>query len=440
MSKKSKVLGYSGIALYPTAAQKLQLNKVFGCVRYVYNSMINAREWEYHKGITHFLDKEETPIPGKKYRRTMYEWRKILTTESKLQYPWLKEAPSVALQQAVSLADKNYWDMVKNRSQGKKASLPRKRKYGNQSFELTRTSFSIEITDSKRNRGYINISKVGKIRFHAGKDISQASSMIVKLDKTGKYVAAARLPKVESQHNDFSSEAIALDLGLSQYLVSATTDGEISFIDNPRFYRKGQRRIARASREFSRKKKGGSNRKKSRIKLARENKKVSNQRMDFLHKLSTLIADNNHAVIMEDLNVAGMSKNKKLSKSIYDAGWGKFISMISYKQMMRNGEIVVIDRFYPSSQICCVCGNRDGKKELSIRKWICPHCESFLERDINAAINLLDAGGYSESLNACGEDIRRILSDPQTLMKQEKPSEKVDEEKGNNPFLMTHPD
>ena len=107
---------------------------------------------------------------------------------------------------------------------------------------------------------------------------------------------------------------------------------------------------------------------------------------------------------------------------------------------MSIGEIGAIDRFYPSSQICCVCGNKDGKKNLSTRTWICPHCESFLERDINAAINLLDAGGYSEYLNACGEDIRRILANPQTLTKQEKSSEKVDEEKGDNPFLMTQPD
>lgn len=128
MPKELKVLGYSGTALYPTEAQKFQLNKIFGCVRHVYNSVINAREWEYHKGITRFLDKEETPVPGKKYRRTMYEWRKILTTESKLQYPWLKEAPSVALQQAVSLADKNYWAMVKNRSQGKKGFFAKKEK------------------------------------------------------------------------------------------------------------------------------------------------------------------------------------------------------------------------------------------------------------------------------------------------------------------------
>lgn len=428
----SQVHGYSGVSLFPTPSQERQLARIFGCVRYVYNSMINARQWEYEHGIVKFLGKDEEPVDGKRYKRSAYDWRKVLTTQAKKQYPWLKEVPSVALQQAVILADKNYRAMVKNRSNGKKASLPRKRKYGSQSFELTRTSFKVRQTSLEHHRGYIYIPTVGEVRYHAGTDITKTSSIIIKLTRDGKYNATVRLQAKERQVSPHASESVALDLGLSSYVTTVSTDGEVAAIPNPRKYRKAQKKLSRTQRALSRKKRGSNNRAKHRARVAKAHKKVKNQRQDFLHKLSSTLADNNHAVIVEDLNVSGMSKNKRLSKSIYDAGWGMFIDMLHYKA----AEVVVIDRFFPSSQICCVCGHKDGKKELHIRQWECPGCQATLDRDINAAINLLDAGGYAESLNACGGDVRRFIAQPLSSVKQEYSSTCPTMTHGDNHELM----
>lgn len=412
MDTNNSVMGYKGISLYPTPHQKRLLTRTFGCVRFVYNQYTTYKDWEYRHGYS----------KSKDTRKTHSELRSLLTVHNKEhQYPWLKEVSSVALQSACDDAKNNYAVMVANRSDGKKASLPRRRKYGNQSFRLSgKGNVKIRETDKKRHRGHIHIPHVGWVRYHAGKDITQASSVTIMMDKYGRYTASVNLPVEEKHCLPGAAKACGIDVGLIDLIVMGNTNGDRVSLRAPQFYRKQERKIAQKSKATSRKVKGSSGRRKANKSLAKAHRKAQNQRHDLLHKCSTFIADNNHAVVMETLDVAGMAKNTRLSKSIYDASWSTLVEMLQYKTTQREGSTFTqVNRYEPTTQVCSICGRRGGKKALSVRVWECEHCHTTLDRDANAAINIIDAGGHSESLNAGGASVRRLLSQPLDAVKSE---------------------
>ena len=217
-----------------------------------------------------------------------------------------------------------------------------------------------------------------------------------------------------------AAKACGIDVGLIDLIVMGNTNGDRVSLTAPQFYRKQERKIAKKSQAASRKVKGSHNRHKANKSLAKVHRKAQNQRHDLLHKCSTFIADNNHAVIMETLDVAGMAKNTRLSKSIYDASWSLLVEMLQYKTTQREGSTFAqINQYTPTTQVCSVCGYRGGKKPLSIRTWECEHCHTLLDRDANAVINIIDAGGHSESLNAGRASVRRLLAQPLDAVKSE---------------------
>jgi IS605 OrfB family transposase len=218
-------------------------------------------------------------------------------------------------------------------------------------------------------------------------------------DAAGRYFASFVVQAGEDPLPETGGE-VGIDLGLAHFAV--LSDGRK--LPSPKFLRRAERKLRKAQQALSRKAKGSSNRDKARIKVARVHAKVADSRRDWLHQESTHIIRDNQAVYVEDLCVRGLARTR-LAKSVHDAGWSAFAAMLAYKAARHGRTFARIGRFEPTSQVCSVCGVKDGPKPLSVREWACGGCGTVHDRDVNAARNVL-ALGRRESLNACGGDVR----------------------------------
>jgi putative transposase len=227
----------------------------------------------------------------------------------------------------------------------------------------------------------------------------------VLLDATGRYHASF-VVEVEPDPLPEVFAEVGIDLGLTVFAVLSS--GEV--IDNPRFLRRAEKRLKAAQRMLSRKAKGSRNRAKARRKVARAHAKVADMRMDWLHKQTTRLIDENQVVCLEDLNVRGLARGR-LAKSVHDASWAAFRRLLLEKAARRGRTVIVVDRAFPSSQLCSACGHRDGPKPLHVREWTCVPCGAFHDRDLNAARNIL-AAGQADRLNAPGGSVRPGVATP----------------------------
>jgi putative transposase len=371
----------------PTAEQVAALSRYAGARRFVFNWALARRKETYEQ------TGKSTP------------WSDLSSELTELKtkpgFEWLKDIDSQLLQQALADCKRAFDNFFQ-----KRAGFPKfkKKHSAHQSFRIPQRV--------KLANGRVYVPKIGWISVRQSQSCDlPLKSATFKREATGKWHVSLvvefdllDLPKPAIE----PEAAIGIDVGFDRFATGS--DGGV--IENPRFFRKAERKIRRASRRFSRRKKGGANRAKARRALAIEYEKVANKRADFAHKFSTSVVNENSTIACETLNLKGMSKTK-LAKSVNDAAHRESLRQIEYKARWRNRNFIFIDRWFPSSQLCSGCGHRNQELSLSDRFWNCPACGARHDRDHNAAKNIRDEGirillavGHTESLNACGASVR----------------------------------
>jgi putative transposase len=378
--------------VYPTAGQRSALARTFGCARVVYNDALTARKEARKAGL---------PYPKST------DLQKLVITGAKktAERAWLASVgvdPLIQSLRDLDTAYRNFFDSVSGKRAGRPVGLPRfkSRKDNRQSLRFTRNGFRI------RSNGKLNLAKIGDLRVKWSRALpADPSSVTLILDPSGRYhvsfvvdVEPDLLPELDTE--------IGIDLGLTTYAVMS--DGTV--IDNPRFWRKAEKRLKAAQRELSRKAKGSKNRAKARRKVAKAHAKVADTRHDWMHKQTTRIIRETQAVYLEDLNVRGLGRTR-LAKSVHDAGWSTFRRMLEDKAARSGRHVGIIGRFEPTSRVCSSCGVLDGPKPLAVREWTCRACGVLHDRDLNAARNIL-AAGRADRLNACGGPVRPGVAIP----------------------------
>ncbi|MDZ7957936.1 MAG: RNA-guided endonuclease TnpB family protein [Aulosira sp. DedQUE10] len=367
--------------IYPTSEQAILLAKSFGCVRWFYNFALNLTS-ETYKATGKGLSRNDiiNLLPG-----------------LKKEYEWLTQPPSQCLQQValdLSSAFLNFFE--------KRAKYPNFQKKG----QKQSLRFPQQV---KLDGDYLTLPKLGKVYCKVSRSPSlKLKSVTVSLTPSGEYYASCLYDDGKDKPVSSSQgKAIGVDMGITHYAI--TSDGTKH--GNPKYYRKYELRLAKRQKSFSRKQKGSKNRNKARIKVARVHSKITRCRADFLHKLSRKLVDENQVMVVENLAVKNMVsqrvgrlcrleatgepvrvRNSKLAKSISDAGWGQFCTMLKYKALWEGKIYIEVDRFFPSSKTCSNCLHQVDNLSLDIRSWQCAKCKTTHDRDINAAINLRDEG------------------------------------------------
>ena len=349
--------------IYPNKEQQAVLARYFGSVRFVYNHFLAERKRQY----------EET-----NHSDNYYAQAKALTElKHSEEFSWLSEINAQTLQHALRHLETAYVNFFRGNA-----------KFPSFKSKKAKNSFTVpQYCTISGNRIYIPKFKEGiKVRGHR-KVKGIVKSMTISLTPAGKYYVSI-LSKENYETIGKTGKAVGIDLGLKDFVI--TSDGRK--YKNHRYLKQYEKELATAQKHLSRKQYGSNSYEKQRRKVARIHEKITNCRMDNQHKVSLDLIRNYDVICLEDLNIKGMVKNRRLAKAINDTSWGQFVSMLSYKAELNDKQVVKIDRWYPSSKTCHNCVWVNEGLKLSDRQWVCPHCGEVIDRDVNAAKNVLSEG------------------------------------------------
>ena len=347
--------------IYPDKEQRDFFERTFGCVRLFYNTSLD----EMNK-----LYKEKK------------EYKDITPASYKERFPFFKEVDSLALSNAQLNRNKALKSFFRKQNKFPKFKAKRNK----QSYSTNNQNGTVYLSEDGK---YISLPKIKniKIKMHRKFDgVIKTVTVSKECDETY-YVSILVEENIEAKPK--SNNSVGIDLGIKSYIV----DSNAERIDNPKHLTRSLLKLAIEQRKLSHMKKGGKNRNKQRIKVARLHRRIRNQRNDFLQKLSSKYINENQVIVLEDLNIKQMEQDSRLSRLIVDASWSKFVSMLEYKGNWYGRDIIKVPTYYPSSQLCSCCGYQNKEiKDLSIREWVCPKCGATHSRDHNASINILNKG------------------------------------------------
>ena len=363
---------------YPTQEQETLLRRTLGCVRLVYNRALAFRTEAWYQ-------KQERVGYGQS-SSMLTEWKK----EEELSF--LNEVSCVPLQQGLRHLQTAFSNFFAGRA--KYPNFKKKRNGG--SAEFTKSAFKFRDGQVYLAKSTVALPIRWSRQLPQG---SEPSTITVKLEPSGRWTVSLLVDDLTIQPLPSIDKAVGLDAGITSLIT--TSHGEK--VANPKHFAKGFKRLRKAQKALSRKQKGSLNREKARRKVAKVHAQIKDARQDFLHKMTTRLVRENQTIVAESLAVKNMVKNRKLAKSISNAGWGEIVRQLAYKSLWYGRTFVQLDRWFPGSKTCSSCGHQVDSLPLNVRKWDCPKCSAHHDRDVNAALNHLAEG---RSVLACGATVR----------------------------------
>ncbi len=377
--------------IYPNHIEITKLNQLFGCCRYVWNSTLAHCKKLYSNG-------QKKP--------SYVDLTKQFITQAKKELVWLKEVASTPLQQSLKDLDqayRNFFDSCIGKRKGIKIKPPKfKSRKSKQTAKFVGGNYKI-------GSDKIYLPKVGKIKIVWSRKLpNEPTSLTIIKDSANRYFASF-VVDVNPESLPTTDNSIGIDLGIATF--ATLSNGEK--FEAPKPLKQNLKKLAKFQRKFAHTEPGSKRREKARIRVAKLHAKIKDIRTDFLHKLSTDLVKKYDTIVLEDLNVSGIVKNRKLAKAISDLGWRQFRTLTEAKCKKYGREFRVINRWEPTSQKCSCCGFKGGKKELNIREWTCLNCGTFHDRDINAAVNILNT--------SVAETVTQLITKVEETVKVENP-------------------